>query len=240
MATKALQSGAVPLFERVKSHVLGRVAAGELRTHDRVPSENELVRELGVSRMTVNRALKDLTAEGVLVRTPGVGTFVAPSRPQAHPLQIRNIADEITARSHEHRATLVSSETVTAGAEQAQELQCARRSRLYHIRLVHFENDVSVQYEDRFVNPVVAPDFLAEDYGRITPHEYLMRVAPLQRAEHVLRAALPPAEVAAALEMDEGEPCLLLLRRTWSSGIVASSVRLFYPASRYEFAGETV
>ena len=75
------------MFERVKSHVLERVVTGELRTHDRVLSENELVREFGVSRMSVNRALKDLTAEGVLVRTPGVGTFVAPSRPQAHPFR---------------------------------------------------------------------------------------------------------------------------------------------------------
>ena len=64
-----------------------------------------------------------------------------------------------------------------------------------------------------------------------------MRVAPLQRAEHVLRAALPPDDVAEALEMSSGEPCLLLLRRTWSSNIVASCARLYYPASRYEFAG---
>ena len=42
----------------------------------RVPSENELVESFGISRMTANRALRELTADGFLARVPGVGTFV--------------------------------------------------------------------------------------------------------------------------------------------------------------------
>ena len=65
-------------YRQVKHHVLERIAAGTLRAGERVPSENELVRALAISRMTANRALKELTAEGVLVRPLGAGLAISP------------------------------------------------------------------------------------------------------------------------------------------------------------------
>ena len=75
------------------------------------------------------------------------------------------------------------------------------------------------------------------DFIEHTPNEYLTSVAPIQRAEHVLRATLPTEEFAGLLDMPQSEPCLLLLRRTWSSDKIASIANLYYPRSRYEFAG---
>ena len=95
-------------YLQVKQFVLARISAGTLAVGDRVPSENELVRKLEVSRMTVNRALRELAADGVLVRVAGVGTFVAEQRAQAHPLEVRNIADEIRSRGHEYVAKVIS------------------------------------------------------------------------------------------------------------------------------------
>jgi GntR family histidine utilization transcriptional repressor len=227
----------VPLYEQVKAHVMQRVASGELPVFSRIPSENELVRELGVSRMTVNRALNDLTAEGILVRTPGVGTFVANRSAQTHPLKIHNIADEIRSRGHEYRATVLKSERVVADAQQAHDFELAPRARLFHTLVLHHENDVPIQLEDRYVNPAIAPDYLGVDFTEHTPHEYLVQVAPLQKAEHILRAVMPAAEVATVLGIGTDEPCLLLLRRTWTNDIVASSAKLYYPGTRYEFVG---
>ena len=69
-----------------------------------MPSEQALVRQFGVSRMTVNRAVRELTAEQVLTRRQGSGTYVAPQKYQATLVEIRNIADEVRARGHVHRA----------------------------------------------------------------------------------------------------------------------------------------
>ena len=71
---------AMPRYEQVKSHILKLIGDGTLAPHDRVPSENELVDAFGLSRMTVNRALRELAEEGYVVRLAGVGTFVADSR----------------------------------------------------------------------------------------------------------------------------------------------------------------
>lgn len=64
-----------PLYQKVKAHILKKIEQGELASSSRVPSENELVAELKVSRMTANRALKELAAEGILTRVAGGGYF---------------------------------------------------------------------------------------------------------------------------------------------------------------------
>src|SRR6185312_4672513 len=107
-------SAATARYLQVKKFVLARISAGTLAVGDRVPSENELVRELDVSRMTANRALRELAAEGVLVRVAGVGTFVAEQRVQAHPLEVRNIADEIRSRGHQHTAKVIALGSISA------------------------------------------------------------------------------------------------------------------------------
>lgn len=226
-----------PLYLQVKNHVRQKVSSGEWPTSSRVPSENEIVKAFGVSRMTANRALRELQNEGVVVRVAGVGSFVASGQSRTHPLEIRNIAEEIRARGHAYRSRLVALERVRASAEQAVEFGIAARSELFFSSIVHFEGEMPLLLEDRHVLPRIGPDYLSVDFTTLTPYDYLMRVAPLQEAEHVLRAVLPEERVRRLLAMKRGEPCLLMIRRTWTAGVVASVARLHYPGSRYEMSG---
>ena len=224
-------------YLQVKQFVLSRISAGTLAVGDRVPSENELVRELDVSRMTANRALRELAADGVLVRVAGVGTFVAEQRAQAHPLEVRNIADEIRARGHEYVAKVMFHGSIGASRELAERCGVAPGARLDHTLLVHFEGALPLQVEDRYVNPAVVPDYLQNDFTTLTPHEYLMRAAPLQQAEHTVRAVMPDKRIRRMLKLETGDACLLIMRRTWSTGRIATVADLYHPGSRYELSG---
>ena len=126
-------------YLQVKHYVLEHIAGGLLRCGERVPSENELVRELAVSRMTANRALKELTQDGVLVRVAGVGTFVAEQRVHAHPLEVRNIADEIRARGHDYRVKVIELASVGATAELAARFEVKPGAPLAYSLLTHYE-----------------------------------------------------------------------------------------------------
>ena len=226
-----------PLYLKVKRHILDNIGSGKWTTSARVPSENDIVKSFGVSRMTANRALRELRDEGVLVRVAGVGSFVADRQARAHPLEIRGIADEIRDRGHVHRAEIVSLGRVRANADLAEQFGVAPRSELFSSMIVHFENDRAVQLEDRCVLPKLAPDYLEVDFTMTTPYDYLTRVAPLQEAEHVLRAVLPDERTRKLLTMKRSEPCLLMIRRTWTAGRIASVARLYHPGSRYELSG---
>ena len=155
-----------PLYLQVKRHILDNIGSGKWGTSTRVPSENDIVKSFGVSRMTANRALRELRDEGVLVRIAGVGSFVADRHAHAHPLEIRSIADEIRHRGHVHRAEIVSLERIRAVADLAEDFGVAPRSELYCSVIVHFENDRPIQLEDRYVLPKLAPDYLKVDFSR--------------------------------------------------------------------------
>ena len=94
-----------------------------------------------------------------------------------------------------------------------------------------------LQVEDRYVNPALAPDYLAADFAVTTPYEYLMEVAPLQRVEHVVRAVQPDARIRGLLKLGAREPALLIERVTWSRAVPASFARLYHPGTRFELRG---
>jgi GntR family transcriptional regulator, histidine utilization repressor len=231
------QLQAAARYLQVKQFILRQIAGGALRAGARVPSENELVRELDVARMTANRALRELAADGVLVRVAGVGTFVAEQRVHAHPLEVRNIADEIRARGHEYEAKVVRLGSVSASREIGERCGVSAGARLDHSLLIHFEGGMPLQVEDRYVNPTVVSGYLRNDFTRTTPHEFLMQAAPLQRAEHTVRAIIPDGRLRRMLKLETADACLLIRRRTWAGGRIATVADLYHPGSRYELTG---
>lgn len=230
-------TGPAPLYLKIKRLIAQRVLAGDWARDERIPSENELVRDLGVSRMTVHRALRELTEEGLLVRLQGVGTFVAPPKPQSALLELRNIADEIRARGHVHACDPHLLRAEPAGPALAAALGLRPGDEVFHSRCVHREDGVPVQLEDRWVNPAAAPRYLEQDFARATPNEYLSAVAPATEVEHVIEATAPDAETARLLELGHDEPCLRLTRRTWSGALPVTQALLTHPGSRYRLAG---
>ncbi|MFZ1482498.1 MAG: UTRA domain-containing protein, partial [Paracoccaceae bacterium] len=67
--------------------------------------------------------------------------------------------------------------------------------------------------------------------------EHLMAAGPLEEVEHVVQAIPADESNSALLDMKAGDPVLLLRRRTWSRGMIASSARLAHPGARFSLAG---
>ena len=113
--------------------------------------------------------------------------------------------------------------------------RCASRSAPPSSRsvIVHRENGLPIQLENRLVNPALAPDYLSVDFTRTTPNEYLTLVAPATDVEHLVEAIIPNAHACELLQMPRDEPGLLLNRRTWAGDRVVSRAWLTHPASRF-------
>ena len=221
------------LYQQVKDFIARRIQEGVWRAGDKLASENDLVNQFHVSRMTVNRALRELVEQGRIVRVAGVGSFVAEDKPQSTLLQIANLASEIRQRGHDYRCDVLSVERISATLEVAASLDLRTGESVFHSLCVHREDGLPVQLEDRHVNPRQVPNFGQQDFSQQQPSEFLVRNVPFDQIEHVVDAVLPTPEQAALLEMNVGEPCLLLTRRTWSRGVPITLVRCLHPASRY-------
>jgi GntR family histidine utilization transcriptional repressor len=94
-------------YLRVKHFLKGELSRGSWLPGALMPSETELVAQFGVSRMTVNRALRELQAEGLVLRSQGLGSFAAPLNRVSSTLTIRDLHEEIEARGQQHSARVV-------------------------------------------------------------------------------------------------------------------------------------
>ena len=226
-----------PLYGKVKDYIQKGIEQGQWKPGERIPSETELVLTLGVSRMTVNRALRELSSEGRLVRVQGVGTFVAEYRPQTGFLEVKSIAREIQEGGGVHSSEVLLLREERADRELAASMGIHEGAPVFHSILIHRDRGRPVQYADRYVNPAIAPDYLKQDFTRITPSEYLLSIAPVTEVEHVVEAVVPDEHIRTVLEIPEGEPCLVLHRVTWSHHIVATKNRFVYAGRRYRIGG---
>lgn len=223
-----------PIYSQIKKIIQQRISSGEWPAGQKLPSENDLVAALDVSRMTINRALRELTQEGLIRRVHGIGSFVAETPRHASLIELQDIALEIERDGKQHRSRLLQLETVDAPAAIAAQLELPAETPVYHLRAVHFQDESPIQLETRYVNPAAMPGFIEQDFGRITATAYLLQQYKPDEMEHRVRAVMPDHETRKLLDMLAGEPCLQLTRRTWSRGLVVTQATLVYPGDRYE------
>lgn len=228
----------VARYLQVKNHILDLIAKGVLETGHQVPSENQLVRDMGISRMTVNRAFKELEAEGHIVRRAGLGSFVAEKRVHGEALKVVGIRSEIEERGEIWTTKILEAGLVKLSTAMAQEMEVTTGTKAFRLRAVHYGNGIPIELEDRLVNTYIVPTITDVDFTKISCAEYLLDSAPLLKAEHQIRATEAQKEEVLYLDVARGDACLQIKRRTWTGDKIASVARLTYPGQRYELTAQ--
>ena len=234
--TSVRKNSARPLYKQIKDVINQRISEGRWRPGQKIPSENELVDSLKVSRMTVHRALRELTREGVLNRVHGLGTFINETPQHASLIQLKDIAQEITARNSVHSSRILVHLKIKASAEIAAQMELNQASDVFYLETVHYQDNVAIQHEQRYVNPQCVPDFMDVDFSRQTSTHYLMSLFRPDEMEHRVQSVLADEKTADILMINPAQPCLKLSRRTWKNRQVVTYVTMLYPGHRYELA----
>jgi len=214
------------------------IESGKLKPGDRVSSETKLAREFNASRMTANRALKELTEENRILRIQGVGSFVAKIKPEASLLEIKSIAREINDWGGVHSCKILLLREERLAGEITAKMDLPEGSPVFHSIILHMDRGIGVQYSERYINPTVAPLYLEQDFTKMTPSDYLLKEAPIQEAEHTIEAVRVNKTIQQYLKIRQEEPCLSLTRRTWSFDRVATYSKIISPGSRYKLKGK--
>lgn len=230
-----LYSPPKPLYEQVKSYVLKNMESGEWPAYFQLPSEHTLVREMGISRMTIHRALRELTQAGYLERIQGVGTFVAAPKKQPKILEIREIDDIIRSRSGRHQCDIHFLQAEAIEKAVAVTMAMTPGEEVFRSYFVHRENGLPVMLEDRYVHPKFMPDYLGLDFSRMTADTHLSRKFALLSHTHALQAAVSNAEINHFLELEVTTACLVVNRKSWLGDDVISTARLVFPGNRIQF-----
>lgn len=222
-----------PLYEMVKHHITDGIAVGTYAPGAKLPSESELVGRFSVSRMTVNRALRELTRDGVIFRIQGVGSFVSEGHASTSLVEVRDIRDVIAERDAAYSCLVLECERISASPEIAELFSLESGVQLLHVVLVHFENGLPLQLERRYVRGDFAPQFLEQDFTTQSVYRYLHDIAPVSELEHIAEAALPDQFEQENLDLEGHQPVMRIRRRTWVGRKVVTLGYFSHPGDRY-------
>ncbi len=202
------------LHARIRADIEARIRSGEWPPGFRIPTETALMEAWNCSRMTVNKVVAALAAEGFVQRNRRAGTVVTRPKMQAAVLRIPDIRAEIESRGLHYSYRLLEHELrpaccVHLGAE-GHHLGPSR-----FIRCLHLADERPLVFEERHIFIDAVPEAEAADFASEAPGAWLLGHAPWTEAEHRISAVAADGLVARELGLTSGAPCLCIERRTW-------------------------
>lgn len=218
-------------FRAIRDEITQRIGDRMWEPGGLIPSEQALAVEFGVARGTVNRALQELARAGLIERKRRAGTRVVLHPVREARFSIPLVAQEIAASGAVYSYRLLLRSERAASARDAERLGIEPGATLLHVRCLHYSNDRPYQFEDRLINPAIAPEMLNEGFENEGPNEWLVAVAPFSRAEFTFLAGRPSAEEARFLDIDPLSPVFIGERRTWLLTQPITIVRMIHPHS---------
>ena len=222
-----------PRYVTIKTYLLDRMRAGELMPGDKTESENVLASRFDVSRLTVQRAIRELVAEGRLTRVQGSGTFVA-NKPTGFSLfEVRDLGEQMLAQGGDPQVdVLIQRQLVPEeGVRQLMELQ--KDESVFEAVLLRRNGDMPVAIEDRYARREVFPDFLEHDFAKESIYDYLASTVKLGTLETHLNAISPYPLTCERLRISPSDPCLFLERLNRVKGKVVTLSRFTFAGSRF-------
>ena len=233
LADQGSAAAAVPHWRRIELALRSRIET--LRPGDPLPSDAELCREFGVSRMTARNAMTRLADEGLVVRVSGRGTYVA--EPSAH-----RRADRLLTFSHEMRrrgrrpwSRILAREIRPSTSSEAAALGVRPSEPVVVVRRLRCADDEAIALETAVLVQPTAAAVLAADIEAGSLHEVLAKAGwHLRRGSATISAAAANAEDARLLGLRRGDP-LLVERRVIADahGRRVEATESRYSADRY-------
>ncbi len=218
-------------YKAVKAEILNRIRTRVWPSGHAIPGEIELAQEFGCARGTVNRAMLELQDEGVIDRKRRSGTRVATAPVRQAKLEIPLVRVEIESTGVSYRYALVSRDDVVAPEWLKARLSLPPKSKVIHVRCLHFAGNAPFQFEDRWINVTAVPQVSDETFLVNNPNEWLVNAVPFTNAEFAFYAGAADGDLAAFLGVSKGDAVFVAERTTWLGAVPVTFARMSFRSS---------
>jgi GntR family transcriptional regulator len=219
-------------FQRLQTDLANLIA--QTPAGQRLTSEPELAKQMGVSRATLREAMRTFETQGVIRRRQGSGTYVVGKVPVIDAgLEVLESLDTMARRMN--LAVTVGDmhvEQAEADKETADGLGVPEKTRVTRIRRVMCADGRPVAYLlDTLPAVLLKPEELSAQFGGSVLDFMLGRGDPLTVSRAAISATNATAEVAKALEIQRGDVLLQIVSQVYADGgkIVDYTVSYFIP-----------
>jgi GntR family transcriptional regulator len=225
-----------PLYQQLQRALRDAIGQGALSPDDALPSERQLATELGISRITVRKALDGLADEGLLVRRHGSGNFVG-SRIEKNFAKLTSFSEDMRARGRVPSSQWLKRATGRVTPEEAMRLALSPGAEVYRFHRLRFADDEPMALEYCTIAASALPSIEAVGDSL---YDALERAGnrPV-RALQLLRALLLDAEQARLLGAAPGDAGLLVERVGYlRDGRAIELSDSYYRGDTYDFVAE--
>ena len=222
-----------PRYRTIEQSLRERIAA--LRPGDALPSDSELCHEFGVSRMTARNAMHRLAEEGLVLRVPGRGSFVAEPPSHRRADRLVSFSSEMARRGKVPTSVIVAREIRPASAASAAELQLRPGEPIVYLRRVRCADGEPIALETTLLSGRLSPTVMAADLRHDSLHAILGAAGwSLRRGTATVTASSATGEDARLLGVARGDPMLVERRVILDPhGRPMEATESRYPAERY-------
>lgn len=228
-----------PLYAQIKDYILLNIQSGAFPPDSRIPSERELSEQFNVSRMTVTKALHELTRDGVLYARVGKGTFVSPGRIEQQLETLTSFTEDMGQRGQRPASRVLAARVQPAGEEVARRLRLLPSTPVVSLQRVRLADSEPMALEHAMLVAARCPNILERfDFGHVSLYEVLRTEYGLfmRFAEQTIEARAALEAEARALEIEPGSPVLAMTRVSYADGDQpVEFVRSVYRGDRYKF-----
>ncbi|MFW8593723.1 GntR family transcriptional regulator [Cribrihabitans neustonicus] len=222
-------------FQDVRDEVLRRIQDRVWPQGALLPTEQELAEEFGCARATVNRALQELAARGIIDRKRRSGTRVAVSPVRQAKLEILVMRQMVEEMNADYRYALVHREEMPAPPWLASQMGLPAAAEVLHLQCMHYADNRPFQFEERWISTAAVPHVTEADFNNTGPNEWLLAEVPFSTAEISLAAVAADARLSGFLGSGEGVPLFQMERTTWFQQEPVTFARMtFHPGYRMQ------
>lgn len=208
----------------IKRAIHGEILNSTFAPGDRLPRDEDWARELGCSRSTVQRAMRDLALRGVVERRRKGGTRVRRNPVTRATLDIPITRLEVEEAGGTYGYRLIKRRRMAPSAKVAERLGVARTTTLLRVEALHLSNGRPYVFEDRWISIETASEILDVDLEVESANEWLVRNKPFSRADLRFYAINANDRLARLLEAQANAALFVLERTTWTGEAPITSV----------------
>jgi GntR family transcriptional regulator len=230
------ESSAQPLYQQLQRSLRDAIEKGVIAPDDALPPERDLAEMLGVSRITVRKAIDELVEDGLLVRKQGSGTYVS-NRVEKNFAKLTSFSEDMRARGREPRSVWLNRATGTVTPEESLTLRSSPGTPVFRFHRIRYADDAPMAIE---YATVIATCLTSLESVESSLYEALERTGnrPV-RALQRLRAVLLTAEQAKLLKAQEYDAGLLVARVGYlKDGRAVEYSQSYYRGDIYDFVAE--
>lgn len=230
------KSSFTPMYFQIQTQLLRMIRSGQLHSGDPLPSEEELSRVYGVSRMTARQALQSLKSQGFASRHKGRGTFVTQPKVEKDIAHLAGFTAEMREAGMKPTSRVLAAEIVPARAEIATRLAVELKTPTFRLHRLRLADGLPVAVEEIWLSLSRFPGIQKLDFARFSLYQTLRERygIRLSKADEILEAHAAGKQEAELLEIAPRSSLLIISRTLWSvEGEPIEVARSAYRGDRY-------